>query len=404
MKITLLQHSAPAIEFNEPFGGEPFIMGAKIMATCVSNNPVEAITTEPIYKTLARRDDTLVKRHHSGYDFETVTLAMEDVSKIFCMYLNNLHAYCTEETSGRHKDLILPDKEKAVFDYFYDKIYNTLLEQNPDAENDKKALRKIKQVARENARYTTGLDAKTNICYGISLRQLNYIYAWAEKFLDKQEYNIYEELAIDDMREFIEQVDGLEIGGQKLINNTLKKDPYGREFNLFGDFERKPEYYGAAYEVYYNASSTAFAQLQRHRPIYYTINNPDKDEDICYYIPDNIRNIEGLADEWYDKIDSLNNVPQARLLDIREVGNYESIVARLKERACCLAQEETRKISSEVAHRVFVGMEQYDYALARDLCDRYLNKNRCFFDDYERCACDTPCKKSDVITFDLERW
>lgn len=401
MKITLIQHSQALLPFEDGLKAEPLILGAKIMATCVSNNPVETMLNEPMAKTLARREDTLIKRHHSGYDFETVALAIEDVSKIFCMYLNNLHVYSTEETSGRHKDLALPAKEKAVFDYFYDKVYNDLLSKNPDAEGNKGAMRKIRQVARENARYVTGLGTKTNICYGVSVRQLNYIYGWAENFLNKKDLNIYEELAYGDMAEFVDQIGALEVDGVKIINPSLKKDPYGRDFNLFGNFNQKPEYYGTAYEVYYPASATAFAQLQRHRSINYKIDDPDKQSAISYYVPDHIKAIDGLENEWVDKIDSLHNVPQARLLNVQETGTYDAIVARLKERACNLAQEETRKISCEVAHRVFTGMRDYDEDLSQALCETYLNKNRCFFADYERCVCDSPCKKSDAIQFDL---
>lgn len=401
MKITLIQHSQDLLTDQE-VGYVPLILGAKIMATCVSNSPVATMQAEPLAKTLARQNDTLTLRHHSGYDFESLTLALEDVTKIFCMYLNNLHVYSTEETSGRHKDLVLPAKEKAVFDYFYDKIYANLLEKNPAAEGDKAALRKFRQIARENARYVTGLDTKTNICYGVSVRQLNYICGWAEKFLAKNEYNTYEELVRADMAEFVDKIKALEIGGTKVINDLLKKDPYNREFNLFGNFERKPEYYGAAYEVYYQASSTALAQLQRHRQINYKVNNPDKQDSIRYYVPDKIAEIDGLAEAWVDKIESLHNVPQARLLDIQETGNYEAIVARLKERACLHAQEETRKISCDIAERVFCGMANYDEQLSTQLSERYLYKNRCFFEDYERCKCPAPCKKSDT-SFQMSR-
>jgi len=401
MKITLIQHSKVEPQFMPEGKSAPLVLGAKIMATCVSNNPVETFKTEPMAKTLARLDDTLVKRHHSGFDFETVSLAIEDVSKIFCMYLNNLHVYSTEETSGRHKDLVLTMKEKTVFDYFYKKIYDDLLEKNPSAEDDKRALRNIRQIARENARYVTGLDTKTNICYGVSIRQLNYIYGWAEKFLQKREFNSYELLVYNDMADFVDKIGALEIDGVKVINPILKNDPYAREFNLFGDFDVKPEYYGTAYEVYYDTSATALAQLQRHRSINYKIDNPDKQKEIKYYIPDHIKAIPGLDKEWVGTLDNLGNIPQARLVTVQETGNYEAIIARLKERACNLAQEETRKVSSEVAHRVFVGMAGYDAILSQDLCQKYLNKNRCFFEDYERCDCPNPCKKSDAIQFDL---
>ena len=403
MKITIIQNSQPLIVNAENYENLPFLMGAKIMATCVSNTPVETMTTEPLAKTLARKHETLVQRHHSGYDFEYLTLVMEDVSKLFCMFLNNLHVYCTEETSGRHKVLVLPAKEQAVFDYFYNKIYNHQLEKNPDAINSKSAMHHIRQVALENARYTTGLDARTNICYGVSLRQLNYIYGWAEKFLAKDDYNTYEALVVDEMESFLKALDDLEINGTKIIDPILKKDPYGRSFNLFGNFERKPEYYGAVYEVYYNASATATAQMQRHRQLNYLINDPDKQQEYEYYIPKVVREIEGLDEEWVDKIESLNNIPQARLLEVRETGEVGGLVCKLKERACNFAQEEARQISSEVAYRVFTGMADYDASLSKELCDRYLNKNRCYFEDYERCPCKSPCKPDDAITFEMER-
>ena len=121
-------------------------------------------------------------------------------------------------------------------------------------------------------------------------------------------------------------------------------------------------------------------------------------------LPPEIKTIfEEVSEEWIDKIEALGNVPQARLLTVQETGHYMDIVNRLKERACCLAQEETRMIACDVAYRVFTGMESYDEVLSQQLCDRYLNKNRCYFEDYERCACRTPCKPSDAICYELNK-
>ncbi len=399
MKITLIERSTNLLN-KENETDLPFLLGAKIMATCVSNTPVDTIATEPLAKTLARKEDTLIQRHHSGYDFEHLTLALEDVSKLFCMHINNLHVYSTEETSGRHKVLSLPPKEQAVFDYFYDKFYNYQLSLNPDAENNKGALRKIRQVALENARLTTGLDAKTNICYGLSLRQLNYIYGWTEKFLNRTDYNQYEELVVKEMEDFLGELDKLEVCGEKLINPILKNDPYNRGYNLFENFKIHPEHYGTTYEVYYNASATGFAQLHRHRAINYTIQNPDMQDYITYYTPKIVKDMN-LEDEWVDKIYSLKNIPQARMLTIRETGTYNQLVDKIKERACLHAQEEARELTTEICARVFKGMETYDPEISQKLCSSYLNQNRCFFPDYTRCVCPHPCKKSDAIQVDL---
>ena len=401
MKITLIGATQPLLQNNDGRQDSLYEFAAKTMATCVSNKPVDQMQEEALEKTLTRLDDTLKQRHHSGYDMIDLVFAFEDVSKIFCMYLNNLHLYTTEETSGRHKELVLPSKEKVAYDYFYNKILNHLMEQADDREVSKAELRSMKIKARENARYVTGLDCKTNMTYKTSLRQLNYIYEWTQKFLNKEDYNSYEELVIKDMAEFRDKLESLEINGEKVINPYLK-DPYNRQFNLFGNFEKKPESYRYNYEVYYDASSTAIGQLQRHRKIDYTIDNPDKQAEINYYVPKVIQAIEGMTDEWFDKIGSLGNIPQARLVTVREAGNYFDIVDKLKERACNYAQEETRLISAQVADRVFRGMETYDADLSKQLCNDYLNKNRRSFPDY-KCVCNNPCKKEDAIIIEMQK-
>ena len=399
MKITLIGATQPLLNNTDGRQDSLYEFSAKTMATCVSNSPLTQMQTETLEKTQKRKEDTLTQRHHSGYDMVDLALVFEDVSKIFCMYLNNLHVYTTEETSGRHKVLVLPSKEQAVYDYFYNKILNHLTEQ-VDGEITKAQMHSFKIQAMENARYVTGLDCKTNMTYKTSLRQLNYIYEWTEKFLNKKDYNSYEELVLKDMAEFRDKLNSLEINGEKVINPQLK-DPYNRQFNLFGDFERKPESYRYNYEVYYDASATAFGQLQRHRKIDYTIDNPDKQKDISYYVPKIIQSIEGFADEWFDKIESLDNIPQARLLTVREAGNYYDLVDKLKERACNFAQEETRLISAQTAHRVFTGMKTYDENLSKQLCNDYLNKNRRSFPDY-KCVCNNPCKKEDAIIIEMQ--
>ncbi len=383
MKITLIGATESKLENADRRLDTPYELCAKTMATCVSSDPLKQMTTESLETTNKRLERTLKERHHSGFDMYKLIFEFDDVSKIFCMFLNNLHTYDTEETSGRHKELVLSPKEKAVFDYFYDKFYNHAAIKYPN-----KPEREKKQIALENARYVTNVDAKTNITYSTSLRNLNYIYGMAERLLEKEEPNIYETLALPDMQEFCEKMAELTINGEQIINPILTRDPYRRDFNLFGDGKKRPEHFGKTYEIYYQASATAIAQLQRHRPIYMELSIPEK---TAYYIPPIVKELK-LDEEWIEKIASLKNVPQARLLDVCETGQLASYIMKMKERCCEYAQEETKFITKEQANKIFQGLENYDPELSKQLTRDYgQGKNRRDFPDY-KCVCSHPCK------------
>lgn len=383
MKIKIIGATESKLENEDGRSDTPYQFCAKTMATCVSTNPIKQMTTENLDTTLKRLERTLKERHHSGFDMYQLVLEIDDASKIFCMFLNNLHTFTTEETSGRHKELVLAPNEKAVFDYFYGKFYNNVCEKFPDSPERIK-----KQIALENARYTTSVGAKTNITHAISLRQLNYIYSMAKNLLNKENPNIYEQLALPDMKEFCDILDNMTINNEPIINPILSKDPYGREFNLFGDGKKHAEHFGKTYEIYYQASATAAAQLQRHRSIYMEMSIPKK---TTYYVPPIVKELE-LQDEWVDKIAQLKNVPQARLLDICETGQLASYIMKMKERCCEYAQEEAKIITKEQANKIFKGLEKYDRQLAANLQVAYGNgKNRRDFPDY-KCVCSHPCK------------
>ena len=383
MKIKIIGVTESKLENVDGRSDTPYQFCAKTMGACVSSNPLELMATENLDTTLKRLDRTLKERHHSGFDMYNIVLEMDDVSKIFCMFLNNLHTFTTEETSGRHKELVLPPKEKAVFDYFYGKFYNYACEKSPDAPERVK-----KQIALENARYTTGLNAKTNIVHTVTLRHLNYVYNMAKNLLNKENLNIYEQLVLPDMQNFCDILDEMTIENEPIINPILQKDPYGREFNLFGDRKKHAEHFGKTYEIYYQASATATAQLQRHRPIYMEISIPEK---TTYYVPPIVKELD-LQDDWVEKIAQLNNVPQARLLDVCETGQLANYIMKMKERCCEYAQEEAKFITKEQANKIFKGLEQYDRELAAQMQLAYGNgKNRRDFPDY-KCVCSHPCK------------
>ncbi len=394
MKISLIGITESILPNEGNVVDTPYEFCAKTMATCVSNDPIKQMTTELPEATQKRLERTLKERHHSGYDMFNLVFEFDDISKIFCMYLNNLHTYATEETSGRHKELTLTPKEKAVFDYFYDKFYNHVELKNPNM-----PTRQKKQIALENARYIAGVDAKTNITHSVSLRQINYIYNWAQDLINKPEHNMYEKLVLPDMKEFCKKLEDITILGEPILNPLLT-DPYKREFNLFGDNKIRPEHFGTTYEVNYKASAVAVAQLQRHRPTYLKLGIPEEAE---YYTPQIVTEM-GIQDEWHEKIKSLNNVPQARLFNVNESGQLLDIqqngttgaggayIMKMKERCCDYAQEETRIITKEVANKIFEGLKEYDAELANELINRYGgDKNRRDFPDY-KCICSHPCK------------
>ena len=392
MKITIIGNTQSLLENYDERKDNMFEFGAKVMGVCINNNPLEVMQNEPIEKTQKRLIDTIKLRHHSGYDFSKVTFLFEDTSKLFITQLHNLHVFDSEGTSGRHVELKMNPQEKQVFDYFYKAFYDRVCEKNPEAKEHQK-----KQIAFENARYIIGADAKTNLVHQISLRQFNYVYEWAQKFLEKETYNEYEALLIPEMKEFCRIAKDLEIDGEKLINENLK-DPYNRSFNMFYDGKKRPEHFGTTYEIYYKSTLPTFDQLQRHRAINYKLSIPNEKE---YYIPQIVKDME-LVGEWNEKIDKLENVSQARLLDVFEYGTVDQFVMKMKERCCEFTQPEAKKIVKDNSMKIFEGLKDYDPQMAEELILRYgKGKNRREFPDY-KCVCKTPCninkKKSEEKT------
>lgn len=382
MKITIIGATQSLLPNTDGRTDTPFEFCAKTMATCESTDPIAKMTTESLEATQKRVASTLKYRHHSGYDMFNVVFEFDGVSKIFCMFLNNLHTYATEETSGRHTKLVLPAKEKAEFDYFYNRIRKHTIAKYPDLKPYK-----IEQIALENARYLTSVGAKTNMTHSMSLRHFNYVYGWAKKFLTQKDYNIYEKLAIPDFEQFCAQAEHLTIDGQPILDEGLNDVVYNRSFNLFGDISKSKEHFGTNYEVTYPASASAIAQIQRNRSTNITLSVPNK---TAYYTPAIIHEIAGLEDEWNDSLKNLDNLPQARLLDVRETAEVNAFIMKVKERFCPLAQEEIRGLTYQTFDKIVNGLKSYDLDYANFLENNYGGKYRREFNDF-KCVCRKPC-------------
>ena len=95
MKISII--SATQSRLNNIDGRRDglFELGAKVMATCIANNPVDKMQTEELDKTLSRKADTLIKRHHSGYGFEDIAIVFEDIDT-FQKYWYHTNTYIVE--------------------------------------------------------------------------------------------------------------------------------------------------------------------------------------------------------------------------------------------------------------------------------------------------------------------
>lgn len=389
MKIQLIGATQSLLPNTDERHDSPYEFCAKTMATCVTNEPFEKMTNESLEDTQKRVISTLKLRHQSGYDMIDLVLLFTDTSKIFITYLHNLHTYSSEGTSGRHVELKLTPKEKGVYDYFYEKFYNYAQEKYPDKSEYFKST-----LACETARYTIGIDAKTNLVHKISLRHLNHIYFWAQDFLNKTEYNEFEKLALPDMQEFVNIMDNFTLDGEKVINPKLR-DSYDRKFELFNDGKTQPEYFYDTYGINYKATLPTFDQLQRSRPIHYSLSIPSEPE---YYIPSLVKEME-IEDEWISKIESTGKISQDLLLNVRENGYLGEFIMKMKERCCEHAQEEACSITKESADKIFKGIATYDAELSKYLMENYGNgKNRREFPNY-KCICKQPCtpRKIDEI-------
>ena len=165
------------------------------------------------------------------------------------MVLNNEHFYNTSEKSARfttmqnleplHSDLY--NKYLPIFKKEIDKKYEHLYKLAPFF-NKNKTLK----LAQENARLLAPITTSTKMNYTTSFRQLNYLCNWL-KLESQNPTNYFYKLIQNDMAEFVEKIENLNLILPGLIDGKNKK------LSLFGRGILK-ENFSNTYQTVYKMS------------------------------------------------------------------------------------------------------------------------------------------------------
>lgn len=355
------------------------MFSGKTAGVCYMPGTFEDLKLEPEEKTLKRMNLTKNNGHHSVFDHESISMYLDGIPKILAMIINNEHQYTTSEKSARYTKMTLTPNEQTLYDKWIE-IFKTRITKKYG--NDYPAFltsSRIEKLAQENARYLISVFTPTSMVYTTTYRQLNYLIAFINTFLQKPNKTDFEVKLTPYLMEFVDKLKFSKFYDEKLAVNDKN-----RALSLFDTETAHEEYFGDVYCTTYLASFAELAQAQRHRTINYTMK-------VCenkYYVPPIIADNADLTAIWLDDIKSLGNTyPQATLLEVTEMGTLDNFVLKMYERKCTFAQLEINRITSET-------LKKYEYALRVKIHPRatemreYLRGSRCTFPDYK---CASPC-------------
>ncbi|MGN1227203.1 MAG: FAD-dependent thymidylate synthase, partial [Christensenellales bacterium] len=353
---------------------------------CVSTKSFDEIESENISKSLKRAETVKVSGHHSVFDHEYLTFEIQNLSKAFAMVLNNEKAYNTTEKSMRYTVNYnnMTNEEKELYtkwqNIFEEVIADKYQKKYPNFFTDEK----IKKLAQENARYLLSVYAPTSMIYTASVRQLNYIYKFLAKEIEKENSNIFYEQLKSSFADFNAEIERFGI-----LDKNLMDDNKNRKLSLYNDYNAT-NYYGDVYSTNYMASFAYLAQAQRHRTLNYSFNLPMY---YCYYLPTILENRKDktYANEWINDCrlaqtfttdDISQNLIQANLLRITEQGTLDNFILKMKERKCTFAQLEINQKTNEILNDYVTELEKQNHARADEL-KAYQKGARCTFPDYK---------------------
>lgn len=335
---------------------------------CYMPNDFDAILAEPEEKTLARAKNTLVSGHHSVYDHVTYNLLIEDIPKILAMILNNEGWYTTSEKSARYTKMNVTGEELELYNKWLARFHE-LIEAKYGEEflnfysSEKKAQKAIDKLAMENARYMISVFTPTTMLYTVSLRQINYILGYFQKFSDEMpKMDIFYDTIRLAMLEFKSALP------KELVIPELNAHAKGKGLSMFRKNTECEEYFGEVYNISYLGSWAEFAQAQRHRTLSYQMSLY---EDFVPVIPPIIP--EDMVDEWVEDMRSVAHLyPQGMAIRIYESGRYDKFLLKCYERMCGCAQLEIAKQTAQTLRR-------YHNARPDLIPDEYMNGARCTF-------------------------
>jgi len=344
---------------------------------CYMAESFDALMNEDASKTEKRIKQTKLGGHHSVYDHNSFSLYLDGIPKIVAMIINNEKQYTTSEKSGRYTRMSLTDKEELVYnkwlEIFKNKIIKMYKANYPLFFTDSR----VEKLAQENARYVTSVFTKVSMVYTTTYRQLNNLIALIEGYVKDMGNSAFEARLKMELIEFVGKLKQLPYYDELLARNEKQ-----RKLSLFANGKTE-EYYGDVYSTTYHASFAVLAQLQRHRTLSYNI----KVLDNYYYIPEIIKDSDDLTTLWIDDLKSLNNFPQASMLEVNEMGTLDNFVLKMKERMCTFAMLEANRVTSATLKKYVHALQVKVHPRAEEMM-MYTKGSRCTFPDY---TCPAPC-------------
>ena len=355
---------------------------------CYTQKDWDDIIKENVEKTKARAEGNKKNRHHSVFGHTQISMYLTDIPKLLCMTLNNEKEYNTSEKSGRYTIMQATGKEAEIYNKWIKILEEKIKKEYPNEEYLTDLL--IHKKAMENARYMLSVFTKTKMEYTTSYRQLNYLYSFAEKMINKETNN----QLINEFKPYL-------IEFRDALKNTgyITDDIYeyrGREFSLIKDDNTFDDHFSRTYSVNYHATFACLADLQRHRSLDYSLSLDDANG---FFVPPIIKNDQALVDEWLHDIYSLKNIyPQGTLVTVNESGKYEDFILKLYERLCTAAQLEVTNITKDTLTKYIKALENSDSSADKKILEemiKYSKGARCTFPNFE---CTEKCHFNEGIT------
>lgn len=354
------------------------MFSGRMAGVCYMSSTFAELQKEDSAKTIKRINLTKSNGHHSVYDHESITMYLNDIPKILAMVINNEHQYTTSEKSARYTKMTLTQREQTLYNKWLEIFKNRILKKYASDYPQFFTPNRIEKLAQENARYLISVFTPTSMVYTTTYRQLNYLVAFLNDFINKPNKNTFESKLAGAMQEFVEK-----LKGTKFIDEKLSVNDKNRHLSLFANGLECEEYFGDVYCTTYLASFAELAQAQRHRTINYQMSLTENE----YYVPPIIRDNDDLVAIWLSDIKSIGNYPQGTLLKITEMGTLDNFVLKMYERKCTFAQLEINQITSATLRKYENALRIKVHPRAEEMRN-YLNGSRCTFPGYK---CTSPC-------------
>lgn len=366
---------------------EHYLFRAGVSANiCYTESDFNQIANKNYQNTINRANNASQAGHHSVFGHQSISLYLSGIPKALAMVINNEKEYNTSEKSGRYTIMKNDEQSNKYYDK-WSRIFTDLI-------TDEYALKfpdfftetKIRNLARENARYLLSIYTPASMQYTTSYRQLNYLYGFFQQEINKTNQNKFYAPIIPAMKEFCKAI-------EPIILPDLTETQKNRKLSLVNDSQYSAtEYFGDVYCTNYNATLVSLAQLQRHRSIDYSFTLLNNDQ---YYVPPILQNKPELVTEWLkDCATQSVKIPQCTLVNVTERGIYEAFILKAKERQCTHAQLEANRITADIMNRYHKNLQSSNHPRATEI-EQYTKGARCTFPDYK---CPEPCRFAEGIT------